>query len=108
MNSLQERIYNPGHRMQAFLITNDAVLGTINKSGMRADLDAIVDALGDSGGQQAAGRVNAIGVVPTELLGRLERDQAVAGANTFRTAWTCGVRSEPASYAYARWMVASV
>jgi hypothetical protein len=36
-------------------------LGTINKSGMRADLDAIVDALGNSGGQQAAGRVNAIG-----------------------------------------------
>ena len=61
MNSLQERIYNTGRRIQAFLITNDPVLGTINKSGMRADLDAIVDALGDSGGQQAAGRVNAIG-----------------------------------------------
>ena len=61
MNSLQERIYNTGRRIQAFLITNDAVLGTINKSGMRADLDAIVDALGNSGGQQAAGRVNAIG-----------------------------------------------
>ena len=43
------------------MITNDALLGTINKSGMRADLDAIVDALGNSGGQQAAGRVNAIG-----------------------------------------------
>jgi hypothetical protein len=28
---------------------------------MRADLDVIVDALGNSGGQQAAGRVNAIG-----------------------------------------------
>ena len=61
MNSPQERIYNTGRRIQAFLIANDAVLGTINKSGMRADLEAIVTALGDSGGQQAAGRVNAIG-----------------------------------------------
>jgi hypothetical protein len=61
LNSLQERIYNTGRRIQAFLIANDALLGTINKSGMRADLDAIVDALGNSGGQQAAGRVNAIG-----------------------------------------------
>jgi hypothetical protein len=41
LNSLQERIYNTGRRIQAFLITNDAVLGTINKSGMRADLDAL-------------------------------------------------------------------
>jgi hypothetical protein len=61
LNSLQERIYNTGRRIQAFLVANDAVLGNINKSGMRADLDAIVAALGDSGGQQAAGRVSAIG-----------------------------------------------
>ena len=61
MNSLQERIYNTGRRIQAFLVANDSVLGTINKSGMRADLDAIVTALGESGGSQAAGRVNAIG-----------------------------------------------
>jgi hypothetical protein len=61
LNTLQERIYNTGRRIQAFLVANDAVLGTINKSGMRSDLDTIVNALGDSGGEQAAGRVNAIG-----------------------------------------------
>jgi len=61
LNSLQERIYNTGRRIQAFLVANDAVLGNINKSGMRTDLDAILAALGDSGGKQAAGRVNAIG-----------------------------------------------
>jgi hypothetical protein len=61
LNSLQERIYNTGRRIQAFLIANDAVLGNVNKSGTRADLDGIVTALGESGGSQAAGRVNAIG-----------------------------------------------
>ncbi len=61
MNSLQERMYNSSRRIQAFLDANDAVLGTINKSGMRAELDAVVAALGQSGTQQASGRVNAIG-----------------------------------------------
>ena len=61
LNSLQERIYNTGRRIQAFLDANDAALGTINKSGMRAELDAVVIGLGQSGTQQAAGRVNAIG-----------------------------------------------
>ena len=61
LNSLQERMYNSSRRIQAFLDANDAVLGTINKSGMRAELDAVVAALGQSGTQQASGRVNAIG-----------------------------------------------
>jgi hypothetical protein len=61
LNSLQERTYNSARRIQAFLDANDAVLGTINKSGMRAELDAVVAALGQSGTQQAAGRVNSIG-----------------------------------------------
>jgi hypothetical protein len=61
LNNLQERIYNTGRRVQVFLDTNDSLLNTVNKSGMRAELDVIVSALGQSGGQQAAGRVNAIG-----------------------------------------------
>jgi hypothetical protein len=61
LNSLQERIYNTGRRVQAFLDTNDSLLNSINKSGMRSELDTVVLALGQSGGQQAAGRVNAIG-----------------------------------------------
>jgi hypothetical protein len=61
LNSLQERIYNTGRRIQAFLVVNDAVLGNINKSGTRSDLDTILAALGQLGGQQVAGRVNAIG-----------------------------------------------
>ncbi len=71
MNSQQERIYNTGRRIQAFLIANDAVLGTINKSGTRADLDAVVPALGESGGRQAAGRVNAIGETANQRALRL-------------------------------------
>jgi hypothetical protein len=61
LNSLQERIYNTGRRVQAFLDTNDAVLNNVNKSGMRSELETVVLSLGQSGGQQAAGRVNAIG-----------------------------------------------
>ncbi len=56
LNRPQERMYDSGRRVQAFLDANDAVLGTINKSGMRAELDAVVAALGQSGTQQAAGR----------------------------------------------------
>jgi len=61
MQSKQERIYNTARRIQTFLDANDAALGTINKSGMRSELDAVVAALGINSGQQAAGRVNALG-----------------------------------------------
>ena len=61
LNGLQERIYDTGGRIQAFFDANDAVLGSINKSGMRAELDAAVTALGQSSTSQAAGQVNAIG-----------------------------------------------
>jgi hypothetical protein len=71
LNSLQERIYNTGRRIQAFLVANDAVLGSINKSGMRSDLDTILAALGESGGQQAAGRVNAVGETANQRTLRL-------------------------------------
>jgi len=71
LNSLQERIYDTGRRIQAFLDANDATLGTINKSGMRAELDAVVTALGQSSTSQAAGRVNAIGETANQRTLRL-------------------------------------
>ncbi len=71
MNSLQERIYDTGRRIQAFLDANDAALGTINTSGMRAELDAVVTALGQSSSTQAAGRVNAIGETANQRTLRL-------------------------------------
>jgi hypothetical protein len=57
LNGLQGRINNTGRRIEAFLVANDGLLGNVNKSGIRTDLGAIVVALGDSGGEQAAGRV---------------------------------------------------
>ena len=71
MKNSQERIYDTGRRIQAFLVANDAVLGSINKSGMRSDLDTILAALGESGGQQAAGRVTAVGETANQRALRL-------------------------------------
>jgi hypothetical protein len=71
LNSLQERVYDTGRRIQTFLDANDAALGTINKSGMRAELDAVVTALGQSSTTQAAGRVNAIGETANQRTLRL-------------------------------------
>jgi hypothetical protein len=61
LKSSQERVYNTGRRIQGFLDANDPVLGSINKTGMRTELDAVVTALGDTAGSQAAGRVTAQG-----------------------------------------------
>jgi hypothetical protein len=61
LKSSPERVYNTARRIRAFLDANDAVLGSINKTGMRTELDAVVTALGDTAGSQAAGRVTAQG-----------------------------------------------
>jgi hypothetical protein len=61
LKSSQERVYNTARRIQGILDANDVVLGTINKTGMRTELDAVVTALGDTAGSQAAGRVTAQG-----------------------------------------------
>lgn len=61
MNSPQEQVYNTGRRIQAFLDANDSLFSTINKAGLRSELDTIVTQLGAAAGDQAGGSVNARG-----------------------------------------------
>jgi hypothetical protein len=58
LNSLHERIYNTGRRVQAFLDANDSLLNNINKSGMRSELDTVVLSLGQFCDVLAQGRTN--------------------------------------------------
>ena len=61
MKSAQEQVFNTGRRIQAFLDANDSLFNSINKAGLRSELDTIVAALGAAAGDQAGGRVNALG-----------------------------------------------
>jgi hypothetical protein len=61
LKSAQEQVFNTGRRIQAFLDANDSLFSSINKAGLRSELDAIVTQLGAAAGDQAGGRVNALG-----------------------------------------------
>jgi len=61
LKSTQEQVYNTGRRIQAFLDANDSLFSSINKAGLRSELDAVVTELGAAAGDQAGGRVNALG-----------------------------------------------
>ena len=61
MKSAQEQVFNTGRRIQAFLDANDSLFSSINKAGLRSELDVIVTQLGAAAGDQAGGRVNALG-----------------------------------------------
>ena len=61
MTNGQAAVYNAVRRVQVFLDANDAILGDVNKSATRAELNLISTSLSENAGTQAAGRVNAKG-----------------------------------------------
>jgi hypothetical protein len=61
MKHSQGQTYQAGRRIQAFLDANDSLLGSINKSATRTELDTVVDTLGWDAGMQATGRATARG-----------------------------------------------
>jgi hypothetical protein len=61
MRHSEGQAYQAGRRIQAFLDANDALVGNINRSATRAELDSVVDTLGVDAGVQATGRATARG-----------------------------------------------
>jgi hypothetical protein len=61
MRHSQGQVFNTGRRIQTFLDANDSLFSSINTSATRAELDTVVNALGNDSGLQATGRTTAQG-----------------------------------------------